>query len=53
MFENFSTRSIVLGAATAVGIVASVVSIIKDCRDNAVCEEDIACEVVDPTADNA
>ena len=51
MFENLSTRTTILMGATAVGLLLTVGSAIKDRRDNACCEDECSCELADPTTD--
>ena len=56
MFENLSTRTIILLGATGLGLALTVGSAIKDHRDNACCCEDACeceCELADPTEETA
>ena len=50
MFEAISTRSKVLVGTAVVGIIAGIVSVVKDLRDNAVCCD---CECCEEACENA
>ena len=51
MFENLSTTSKVLMGVTAVGLVATVISAIKDKREADECCEECCCECIEDLAD--
>lgn len=52
MFDNVSTLTKVLMGATAVGVVLTTASAIKDARDaKCCCEDDECCECIEELAD--